>query len=196
MRAKFEPKNDHGFFSRQGCDSITWVMQEFSAERPGELSVSKGQQVEVLLDANSSSSALSTLPESSSPSPAMVAVRLSDKTASAGPSEGLVPISCLKLPPGGLQQLRSQRAAEHQDGGKSTKIENIPFRAQRRKKVEKGPSRLDCDIGGLANSHLIWEKARGNGLADTGRKRCLLACTLDGATPQSSPFPLPFPGDI
>ncbi len=92
-------------------------MQEFTSENPGELSVSKGQQVEVMLDSGSSastSSSLATLPENntaasaSSPpsSSGMVMVRLS-----SGDLQGLVPVSCLKLPPGGLQQLRAQRAA-------------------------------------------------------------------------------------
>ncbi len=108
----------------QGCDS-TWVIQEFSAENPGEMSVSKGQQVEIVFDSSASSSSLATLPENNATS-GMVTVRLTDKSAdkaasssssSTAFSEGLVPISCLKLPPGGLQQLRSQRPAaiaEHQ----------------------------------------------------------------------------------
>ena len=94
----------------QGCDS-TWVIQDFTASDRSELTVSRGQQVELS-------------PEQVPPTAStdMVLVRLS--LATGGPDgagctkEGLVPVSCLKLPPGGIAALRSHAARHDGEGGK------------------------------------------------------------------------------
>jgi len=122
---------------------MTWVVSDFAGERQGELSVARGQQVEVL-----PSSSTSTSSEQASEGEEMVLVRLmptnattaTSSSSSASPSgtqaqtgsstsslssaaaavgagfaaggEGLVPASCLRVPPGGLAQLRSRAQGE------------------------------------------------------------------------------------
>ena len=68
----------------QGFES--WVLSDYTASGQGELSVQRGQQVEVLE------------PASGSTSTAMVVVRLFGQK-----EEGMIPLTCLKQPTGGLK---------------------------------------------------------------------------------------------
>ena len=70
------------FFFFQGCE--TWVLSDYSATSANEISVQRGQQVEVLEPSTSSTS--------------MILVRLYGQK-----EEGLVPQSCLKQPSGGFK---------------------------------------------------------------------------------------------
>ena len=70
------------FLFSQGCD--TWVLSDYSATSSNEITVQRGQQVEVL--------------EPSSSSTSMILVRLYGQK-----EEGLVPQSCLKQPTGGFK---------------------------------------------------------------------------------------------
>lgn len=93
-----------------------WVIQDFTASNAKELSVTKGQQLEILDNPVSIGSTLD-----GSPPAMMVLVRVSQSSLqnhSANP-EGLVPLSCLKLPPGGPRS-QSKSNTEAPDGGKST----------------------------------------------------------------------------
>ena len=90
----------------------TWVLADSNANGPGELSVQRGQQVEVVglpPSGNAPASSASAASSAASPAPAnptstsavagnnMVIVRLSSG------SEGLVPLTCLKQPTGGFK---------------------------------------------------------------------------------------------
>ena len=90
----------------------TWVLADSNANGPGELSVQRGQQVEVVglppsgnapaSTASAASIAASSAPANPTSTPAaagnnMVIVRLSSG------SEGLVPLTCLKQPTGGFK---------------------------------------------------------------------------------------------
>lgn len=83
---------------------MTWVVSDFTATSPQELSVSKGQQVEVV--------------EICSSKPDFCLVRMPTRGTDhdlAGVPEGLVPLSALKQPP----QLRSsprRHPTEHDVG--------------------------------------------------------------------------------
>lgn len=86
----------------------TWVLQDYNPNAVGELAVSRGQQVEVL-DLPSTSMAMIRLilPGTNAlgcPGPSS-GVSSSDRSSNATPvaSEGLVPILCLKQPPGGFK---------------------------------------------------------------------------------------------
>ena len=71
-------------------ETSTWVLADSNANGPGELSVQRGQQVEVIgpaLSANSS----------------MVLVRLQAGHGGQAGQEGLVPATCLKQPAGGFK---------------------------------------------------------------------------------------------
>ena len=70
------------FLLPQGCE--TWVLSDYSATSSNEITVQRGQQVEVL--------------EPSSSSTSMILVRLYGQK-----EEGLVPQSCLKQPTGGFK---------------------------------------------------------------------------------------------
>ena len=72
------------FIFFQGFES--WVLSDYTASGQGELSVQRGQQVEVLE------------PASGSTSTAMVVVRLFGQK-----EEGMIPLTCLKQPAGGLK---------------------------------------------------------------------------------------------
>ncbi|KAK3932146.1 Triple functional domain protein [Frankliniella fusca] len=71
---------------------MTWVIADFTATSPSELSVHKGQQVEVL-DAPSAERSDWCLVRMAEAAPA----------AGAAAAEGLVPLSVLKQPPQGLR---------------------------------------------------------------------------------------------
>ena len=82
----------------------TWVLADSNANGPGELSVQRGQQVEVVglpPSGNAPASTASAASITASPAPEagnnMVIVRLSSG------SEGLVPLTCLKQPTGGFK---------------------------------------------------------------------------------------------
>ena len=77
------------FIFFQGFES--WVLSDYTASGQGELSVQRGQQVEVLEPAGLSST-------SGSNSTAMVIVRLFGQK-----EEGMIPLTCLKQPAGGLK---------------------------------------------------------------------------------------------
>lgn len=84
---------------------MTWVIADYTAANSGELSVHKGQQVEVL-DAPSADWCLVRMPASSaSGSAAGSATGSATCPASdpAPPPEGLVPLSVLRQPPQGLK---------------------------------------------------------------------------------------------
>ena len=80
------------FIFFQGFES--WVLSDYTASGQGELSVQRGQQVEVLEPV--SGSGLSST--SGSNSTAMVIVRLFGQK-----EEGMIPLTCLKQPAGGLK---------------------------------------------------------------------------------------------
>ncbi len=86
------------------------MIQDFSASAPGEMTVSRGQQVEVV-----------EAPASPA-SPDMVRVRIvpaaptsGAAVASSSGAEGLVPYSCLKFPP--RSQLNSNSRTELAEHG-------------------------------------------------------------------------------
>ena len=80
----------------QGCES-TWVISDYLNPGPGELSVSRGQQVEILdYPSAVANSALVRLIHGNAATP-------TSGEATPTAAEGLVPISCLKQPPGGLR---------------------------------------------------------------------------------------------
>ena len=80
------------FIFFQGFES--WVLSDYTASGQGELSVQRGQQVEVLEPV--SGSGLSST--SGSNSTAMVIVGLFGQK-----EEGMIPLTCLKQPTGGLK---------------------------------------------------------------------------------------------
>ncbi len=83
-------------FSFQGCET-TWVITDYLNPGPGELSVSRGQQVEILdYPSAVANAALVRLMHGTSTTP-------TSGEATPTANEGLVPISCLKQPPGGLK---------------------------------------------------------------------------------------------
>jgi len=79
----------------KGCE--TWVLSDYSATSSNEITVQRGQQVEVL--------------EPSSSSTSMILVRLYGQK-----EEGLVPQSCLKQPTGGFKY----RNARDEDSNATT----------------------------------------------------------------------------
>lgn len=85
-----------GIISSQGCEGSTWVIHDFTSSTPGELSVSRGQQVEILEQRSNGPTAVAS-------SDNMVLVRVTPPTLAAAvpvtSSEGLVPVSCIKFPP-------------------------------------------------------------------------------------------------
>ena len=104
-------------FSFQSCEQITttWVIEDHvnSPSCPGELSVTRGQQVEVL-DLPSPTTALVRLvtPNSNStnsafakPTTSLPSNASSDQASNnhGCSTEGTVPISCLKRPPSGFR---------------------------------------------------------------------------------------------
>lgn len=84
---------------------MTWVIADHvAAAGSQELSVHKGQQVEVL--------------ELSTSAPDWCLVRMSTSGSSVdSPPEGLVPLAVLKQPPPGLKTSPSRRAAADHDSG-------------------------------------------------------------------------------
>ncbi|XP_040567429.1 triple functional domain protein isoform X3 [Lepeophtheirus salmonis] len=89
--------------SDKGCET-TWVITDFSSSSIGELSVTRGQQVEILEISSSSTSVLVRLVTSAIP----------ESSATSGPpAEGLVPISVLKQPPGGFRALARHELDHH-----------------------------------------------------------------------------------
>jgi hypothetical protein len=84
---------------------MTWVIADHvAAAGSQELSVHKGQQVEVL--------------ELNTPSPDWCLVRMPTSGSSVdSPPEGLVPLAVLKQPPPGLKTSPSRRAAADHDSG-------------------------------------------------------------------------------
>lgn len=99
-RQKYKVNSNHHvffFFLQTGVAEMTWVVADHSAA-PGtrELSVTKGQQVEVL--ENGSGSGLSS--NGGSGNGEWTLVRLASTPGqSEPPAEGLVPTSALKQPP-------------------------------------------------------------------------------------------------
>ena len=81
-------------FFLQGCESSSWVTQDFTSSVPGQLTVSRGQQVEILEQRSNGLTAVAS-PDN------MVLVRLMPAAAAipANPAEGLVPASCIKMLP-------------------------------------------------------------------------------------------------
>lgn len=85
---------------------MTWVVSDFTATSPQELSVTKGQQVEVV--------------EICSSKPDFCLVRMPTRGTdhdSAGVPEGLVPLSALKQPPV-LRSSPRRHPADHEVTGK------------------------------------------------------------------------------
>ena len=113
------------FFQR--CDNSTWVVQDFTSTRSGEVSVSRGQQVE-LLDPQDA-----IAQQQQNPAAQMVMVRIlpppteaaaaggSNGGAASGSSskEGLVPAACLKLPPPAAAARSHLLGKPDHEGGKS-----------------------------------------------------------------------------
>ena len=78
----------------------TWVLADSNANGPGELSVQRGQQVEVVGLPPASAASAATIGNNTAPAAIgtnMVMVRLSSGT------EGLVPLTCLNQPKGGFK---------------------------------------------------------------------------------------------
>merc|ERR1712117_206843 len=78
----------------EGCESSSWVTQDFTSSVPGQLTVSRGQQVEILEQRSNGLTAVAS-PDN------MVLVRVIPPVAAipANPAEGLVPASCIKMLP-------------------------------------------------------------------------------------------------
>ena len=80
------------YFQAVAGGEMTWVTRDYISHSQGELTVRSGQQVEVLERLESSDAGL-------------VRVRLQLM-------EGLVPLSCLQIPPGKAGQLSKQADCE------------------------------------------------------------------------------------
>ncbi len=88
----------------QGKDT-TWVTSDYLSPSPGELAVNRGQQVEII--------------DYPSDSGGQAMVRLINRTTTPNSREttpttieGLLPVSCLKLPPGGLRPTSAKNEDE------------------------------------------------------------------------------------
>ncbi|XP_059088154.1 triple functional domain protein-like isoform X1 [Tigriopus californicus] len=76
---------------KHGCDSSTWVISDFNAIGPNQISLTRGLQVEVLEHSNAATGFVLVRLISQTPS--------SSNMAGTALNQGLVPISCLKWPP-------------------------------------------------------------------------------------------------
>ena len=99
--------------------TTTWVIADHvnSPGCPGDITVTRGQQVEVLDIPSPSTALVRLVPPNSNPSgtnsafaksitsPSSNASGVSDQTSNnpVNSNEGTVPISCLKVPPGGFR---------------------------------------------------------------------------------------------
>jgi triple functional domain protein len=94
---------------------MTWVIADHvAAAGSQELSVHKGQQVEVL--------------ELNTATPDWCLVRMPTSGSSVdSPPEGLVPLAVLKQPPPGLKTSPSRRAASDHDSGEYSVIFSLPI---------------------------------------------------------------------
>lgn len=102
------------FFFQHGCDSSTWVISDFNATGPNQISLTRGLQVEVLEHSNATTGFVLVRLISQTPSS-------SSNMASTALNQGLVPISCLKWPP---HKVRTE--SDHHTHGKWKQMYFIP----------------------------------------------------------------------
>ena len=119
------------------------MTQDFTSSTPGELSVSRGQQVEILEQRSNG-------PTSDN----MVLVRVSPPTTAAAAAvpansaEGLVPVSCIRLPPVTSRSRRADTIGGEAGNGKQLcqmafALDHLqPYPNHYPKKADKGTNKL------------------------------------------------------